>query len=64
MRKPVKPNRPKGYEEPKFNEKTGVWLFQKKYRFKDQFGKTKQSRTPWFTSQADVIIGMVNPGSK
>lgn len=29
MRKPAKPNRPKGYEEPKFNEKTGVWLFQK-----------------------------------
>ena len=29
MRKSAKPNRPKDYEEPKLNKKTGVWLFQK-----------------------------------
>lgn len=67
MKKARKPNCPAGYEL-EYSEKHNVWRFRKRFRYKDQYGNSKQKRTKWHETteacdqEADETINRYKSG--
>ena len=47
--KNITPDHPKGYLT-RFNERTGIWEFKKRFRFRDDNDEIRQTETGWLPS--------------